>query len=960
MGAQVRVLGPVEVVTDDGPTAISGNKRTRLLSVLASSVGRTVTTGELIDALWGRDADRERDHALQAQVSRLRQALEPLGGGVIVTDDGGYRLDIEPTRVDAVRFEQLVERARQQLAEDTPEAAAGSLRQADELWRGRPFGAQADGPVLATETARLEELRRAAGDLRADAAIASGRHEELIPELEQRVDADPLREGAWQRLMLARYLAGRQAEALSAYEELSALLREELGIDPSPAAQRLHRRILQQHETLHPQTAPTATDPAATEATVHLPTPISSFVGREELLAKAGDLLDSGRLVTCVGHGGAGKTRLAIEIARANLDRWPGGAWFVDLAPLEVGQLVGETIAATLDVLGQSNRPAIEMAAEALRGRRALLVLDNCEHVHESAAAAARRLLSACEDLQILATSRTPLGVAGEQRHHVAPLAVPPRGARPDLAALREFGAVQLFVERAEQTDSSFVLTGEAAEHVTAICRRLDGIPLAIELAAARVRALPVATLAEQLPAGEAVLAGSAAGAPPRQRTLEASIAWSHDLLDRPHQRLLERLSVFAGSFTLTAAEAVAGSDGDDSRRKRDVVAGVGDLVDSSLLLRDGDDGRRYRMLETVRAFGRERLGHRGVRDRVRDRHLQWAVQRARQVQAGLDGPEQVAWLGRLRHELDDLRAAMDWAADNGRKPEGLAIAAGLYRYWFMRGLREGRRWLDRLLALDGHVPDRVLAAASYADGALRLFLGEEGADPAVARSRRLFEQLGAARGAAHAGNALIRARWGTVPPDELRDLVDTVLDEFRTAGDTHGIAYTTIFVALWEVEYGDGEKALAAAEELLELADQLGAPQLLAHANEAMTYSWYAADRSPSAKITDHTSRALQLYAQIHNERCGAHGLTAAGLWLAHCGRSRPTAVLQGAAEAARRRLGAHAPRYEHPYGFDVLERVTDLPGDAWAHHVEEGRRLTFLEAVDYGREMLADTAGR
>lgn len=951
MRREIGVLGPLVVVADGAPVEVSGTKQRLLLFLLAAEVGHPVSTDRLIEAMWGDDATERTSHALQAQVSRLRGALAPFGEDLLATSDAGYQLAVDGDVVDARRFESLVARARQEIDDDADEAVA-TLGEALELWRGRPFGDLGDNHALAAEAARLERLRRTARDLHADTSLALGRHDEVMPTLEQQVEDEPLDEGGWRRLMLARYRAGRQSDALEAYHDLAELLRDELGVDPSPDVQRLHRQILEQDEALAPlDRSHDPTGSSDRRGPVELPRPLGSFVGRQESLARAADLLDGERLVTCVGPGGAGKTRLAIEVARGNLERWPDGVWFIDLAPMEEEGLVADAVATTLGVLGQSNRPALEMAAEALTGRRALLLLDNCEHVLEAVTRTVRRLLADCDALQVLATSRIPLGMPGERAHPVPPLDLPAEDSGQDPAALRASESVRLFVDRAQGADPSFSLTEATAPVVARICRRLDGIPLAIELAAARIRALPPDALDEQIGRDPRILSGGDPSAHDRQRTLHALVGWSHDLLDDEQQAVFHRLGAFAAPFTLEAAEAVAGDD------DVDVVAAVADLVDHSLVMRDRDEGRRYRLLDTVRSYAREQLRVREERTAVRDAHLEWAGVRVRQVQAGFDGPEQMTWLARLRFELDEFRAAMDWAVESGQKAAGLAIASALYRYWFIRGIREGRHWLDRLMGLPGEVPAPVVAAALFADGSLRELQGhDEDAAEQLATSRQLFHELGATRGAAHAGNVLARARWGRMDPDGLHDLVTTVLDEFRQMNDDAGTAIALMFVVLWEMEYGDPEPAMEASEELLERCEALGSPHLLAHADELWTTAMTLAGSERSPLAADRIQCALQLYLMVRSERCGAHGLTSAGWWLAEVGRPEVAAVLQGAAEGTRDRLGAAPPRYEHPMGFDKVERVAALPPEIWEQRLAEGRSLTFEEAVERGRAAIRD----
>ena len=582
---EFRILGPLEVHDGSGPVRVPGAKERALLADLLVHAGRVVAADRLVDDLWGEELPGNPANTLQGRVSALRRALGPAGAGLVVTSPPGYRLAVEPEQLDAGRFQRLVAEADAAAAREGPRAAR-LLEAALGLWRGPALAEFADLPWARAEAARLEELRLAAQEALAELRLAGGGHAELVGELEALVAAHPLRERPRGQLMLALYRSGRQADALRVYGETRATLAEELGIDPSPELQRLQRAIL----TQDPAIAPPGRARAPAAPPHNLPERLTSLVGRDRELDEVGKLVGQHRLVTVTGPGGAGKTSLAVEAARRLVAGFPDGVWLVELAALRDPGLLGEAVAATLGLSeeragsGAPPPPAAERLASFVADKAMLVVLDNCEHLVAACAGLAARLVSACPDLTVLASSREPLGVAGEVTFTVPPLAVDPL----DPADIGGIEAVQLFVDRARLADPNFGLTTVNASAVASICRRLDGIPLAIELAAARVRVLSVEQIATRLHDRFRLLADGSRTALPRHQTLRAAIDWSHRLLSGPEQVLFRRLAVFAGGCTLEAAEAVCNADGD---LPIDVLEGVESLVAKSLLREVGAGG---------------------------------------------------------------------------------------------------------------------------------------------------------------------------------------------------------------------------------------------------------------------------------------------------------------------------------------------------------------------------------
>ncbi|MFD1540562.1 BTAD domain-containing putative transcriptional regulator [Nonomuraea guangzhouensis] len=771
------VLGPLAVWTDQGePVTIPGLKVRALLADLLVDEGRPVSSDRLVDDLWAGEPPANSAGALQVRVSQLRRALEdaePGGKNLVISRAPGYLLKAAEGTVDAARFAELLARAE---TAESPRTRAELLSDALALWRGPAFADFADEEYTRSAILRLEEQRLSALEQHAEARLELGEHGLLVGELGDLVGRHPLRERLRAVHMRALYRAGRQSEALASYADLRERLADELGLDPAPELAALHQAILGQD--------PALSGPAARPAT-NLPASLSDLIGRDGALAEVRTLLEHSRLVTLTGSGGVGKTRLALETATRLTDAYADGAWLVELAPLDRatrshGRVVAETVAAALDIREDSDgTPLAERLAGALRSRQLLLVLDNCEHVIEQVAELAGRLLRAAPGLRVLATSREPLAVAGEVLWSVPPLDVP---ASTEPGEVARADAVRLFVARAAASAPGFTLDAGNAEAVAQLCRRLDGIPLALELAATRVRALGVQGVVARLDDRFRLLASGQRGAPPRQQTLMAVIDWSWQLLTEPERAVLRRLAVHADGCTLEAAEETCAEDG------LDVLDLLARLVDRSLVVvADGTEGMRYRLLESVAEYCLERLSEAGELDRVRQTHSAYYTALAVQAEPFLYGHSQREWLLRLDTEAANMRAALDTATGAGDAAGALALVNALAWYWVLRGrLAEGRRSLESALAIDDGtaVEDGVLVAARARAGAWRagfaLKLGED-VDWRSALDR--IEDPG--------GRA--RAEWfiGWVVPDMLtgQELVASALATFRAMGDRWGIA---------------------------------------------------------------------------------------------------------------------------------------------------------------------------
>jgi predicted ATPase/DNA-binding SARP family transcriptional activator len=687
---EVRFFGEFEAVEGGVPVPVRGAKQRAVLALLAIHRGRPVSADRLIDALWGEGEVTKPANALQYQIGQLRRTL---GAAAIVTTEAGYALGVGPDDVDAARFERLVTEGRRLLEEGETALASAVLGEALSLCRGEALAEFAYAGFADAERAHLGELTLVAIEARVEADLALGRHGELVGELEALCREHPLRERLWELLILALYRAGRQAEALRAYAEVRGRLVDELGIDPGAALRELEGRILVHDPSLDAAGPPPLPAVPVPRATGNLRDQLSSFVGRDAELEQVRQAVRSSRLVTLIGPGGVGKTRLALQAAGALREEHPGGAWLVELAsvtdPEEVAPAVAGALGASAAALAgpHTRRSPVELIVGHLAGRSLLVVLDNCEQVIDEAAALAHTLLGAVPALRLIATSREPLGVPGEILVPVSGLAVT--------------AAVELFVDRARAVQPGFTADGHTRPVIEDICRRLDGLPLAVELGAARLRALPLTTVAERLDDRFQLLTGGARTARPRQQTLRAVVDWSYDLLFEDERRLLARLSVFAGGCDLAAAEAVCA---DDQMPHGEILDVLSRLVDKSLVAAPDPGGEaRFTQLQTLWQYGRDRLDESGEGDAMRANHAAHYREMAEEAYQGLRGATGPIWRERLFLESANLRTALDWLIATGDADAALSLASAMAWLWFINtDYGEGARWLRDALGAKG------------------------------------------------------------------------------------------------------------------------------------------------------------------------------------------------------------------------------------------------------------------
>jgi predicted ATPase/DNA-binding SARP family transcriptional activator len=875
------ILGPLQAVGDDGrELALGGRMPRAVLAVLLLRANEVVSSDQLVEGLWAGAPPASGAKGLHVHVSRLRRALAAGHSDPeerLVTTAGGYVLRVGPEELDVQRCERLISEGRSLLAAGRPDQALAALSGAVELWRGDVLADFQYEAFAQGEIARLGELRATVLEERIAVEILLGREAQVLGELERLVRDHPYRERLRGQLMLALYRTGRQAEALGAYRAARSALVDELGIEPSVELRQLHEAILAQDRALlhtdpgQPAAPTGATMDGRAPGDVHLPVQATPLIGRERELAELMTLADSRRLITLTGTGGTGKTRLGLAFAAGLADRYPDGVWWVPLAMVSEARLVPAAIAG---VLGE-----IADLPMYLRGRSLLLVLDNFEQVIEAARAVAE-LLSGAPGCGVIVTSRERLGVAAEQEYPVAPLS--------------PHAAVELFTARARQVEPGYVPGAE----IDAICERLDRLPLALELAATRVKLLSEQQLLTRLEQRLPLLAGGRRDLPARQSTMRATIAWSYDLLSEPEQRLLTRLAVFVGSFELEAAEQICDADLDAMRS----------LIDKSLV-RHADNGRLF-LLQTTREYALEQFDSNDERDEIHARHARWYF--ALGVAGDGHRREGTDDLIRLRQDAANVGLALAWALEHDIAA-ALPLADALFTPWLGAGrIRELERWYERALADPTALSPGDRAKALAGLGYALVFLERlEHARAALIEALTLYRDAGDER-----GETLVLLRLGAAEfiagaPESALTWAQQALPIYERLNDTLGIARTLHYIAEALRDLGDFEQSAELFARSIEIrrANGLGSSAATLH---SLGDLYLDAGDMPTAE--HYYREALALGLQEGDVRLGAYCL--AGL---AC-----VAVRNEDATAAGR-LWTLAERLEHEIGFRMVaaERV-------------------------------------
>jgi predicted ATPase/DNA-binding SARP family transcriptional activator len=896
---EYRILGPVEVVQEGPPLSVKGKKPRALLALLMLRRNEPVPTEVLIEELWGDKAPATAANTLQVYVSQLRKVLP---SGLLETTSSGYRLAVDASAVDVFEFESLAQAGRSALTIGDATGAAELLRRALALWHATPVD------VPQPDAVRLDELRLAALEDRIDADLALARHAQLVGELEGLVAEQPLRERLRGQLMLALYRAGRQADALAVYQRARRTLVEELGIEPGESLRKLERAILEQDPSLN-------VHPAAIAR--RIPKPPTPLLGRERELEELADLVrrDTTRLLTLTGIGGLGKTRLALELVRRLAPEFQHGACVAALATVRDPALVMRAILEALE-LPETGSDVDAQLASALQDSELLLLVDNFEQVLPAAANIAR-LLDAAPRLKVIVTSRAPLRIAAEREFAVPPLA--------------DDEAAELFISRAQAANANFDLSEQNAAAVAELCARLEGLPLAIELAAARTKLLPPSTLLARLTNRLALLTGGRRDAPQHQQTLRMTLDWSYDLLEPGAQRLLEQLSVFSGGWTLDAAETICDATLED----------LGALVDESLVRRREE---RFSMLEIVREYALERLGG---DDELRRRHLAYFVALAERAEPELSRGDQATWLARIEAELNNLREALAFALEERDAESALRLVVGIRRVWQLHGyLTEGRDALHAAVAL---APDEPSELRSQALNMAGILAGEQGQFDAARTSFEAALADARAAGATRSISATL-VNLGNLAffggdLDGARELYKESIEHFRSLEDARGEALANENVGLMALTAGDVPEAVTWLTAAVELARTSGDDREIGAASRSLAAALIELGRGDEAKTL------LEESLRLANDLGEQHGIalsleTFAGL-AASRGDAEQAARLFGASDAVRSAIGAQRqPDHQILYERWLARTLARLDTNAYSNLYEDGRVLSAEEA--------------
>lgn len=945
----VSLLGPPKLELNDAPITADRRKSLALLAYLA--LHREPHSREFLSALlW---PEYEQDKAFTNLRHTLWETQQAIGEGWIIS--GRETLSLIPESdhssgrivwVDSVRFADLVAQSR---AQPDVSLRIPLLAESANLYRNHFLtGFHLRDAVQFDEWAhaKAEELRHllaVALTMLSDDHALLGQVDAAIPPAQRLVALDPLNEESHRHLMRIYLQAGQSNAALKQYQACEKVLRKELGIDPQPETRELYK-LIRKGELKSPQPASQKQTPVPLH---NLPYQLSRFIGREKELAEIADLIAENRLVTLTGAGGIGKTRLSLKAGERLLNEFPNGVWFIELASVYDPALVPQTIAKLFHIAEQPEESLADKLIRVFRPKTTLLILDNCEHLLDICTQLADTLLKNCQNLKLLTTSREPLGIIGESQYHVLPLALP--DIQPILDKLLEYESIQLFEERARLVQENFSLTLENAASIAHICKRLDGIPLAIELAAARVNLLSTEQIAMRLDESFSLLTGGSRSAWPRQQTLRASIDWSWNLLSEPEQVLLRRLSIFAGGWTLSAAEAVCAGNGIEPLEVLDVMTG---LAKKSLIIskQEGEFGRRYDMLEMIRQFTHEKLQEVGTEEETRERHLEWMLSWSEDVGKKLSGHGDVAALKTVDLEVENVRSVINWALNSGKAEPAMEIFLSLREYWDgNQPYQESHQWLEKGISHGEQLPRRTLAR----------ILCE--------RSALAFRQNDAKSSIDYANKALTLAdlledRYVAAFALQVLGLAQILRSDYVDAEYSFQKSYAL---------YNDLERINDLIMIVIDHSLAITYQGDLRRANELLETHWNLLDRLNTLKTKAHflfvvagvqvalgdlqiaTSRlkeCLRISLQLNNALFVGNSLILLGG--AAIGGNNPVraAQLYGAGEVVHESIGAVMdPGFRYYYSIFVARTRALLDETTFESAWGEGRNMTMEQAVEY-----------
>jgi predicted ATPase/DNA-binding SARP family transcriptional activator/DNA-binding CsgD family transcriptional regulator len=945
---RIRLLGGFKVTVgarniEEG--AWRRRKSANLVKLLALAAGNRLHREHVMYTLWPELGISAASNNLRQTLHTTRLTLDPtMGSRYLASRDASLVLCPESSLwVDVEAFEEAARTARR-----SREPAI--YRAALDLYTGE---------LLPTDRYEewSEEPRRRLQETHLSLLLGLAHlHEELadydsaIEALRRVVSEEPTREEAHAGLMRLYALVGNNGEALAQYGRLEESLSRALGTEPAASSRAIREEIAAgRFPPTEGQSFDSLPEEPSDTGKHNLPASRSTFVGRETELRNVKRDLAMTRLLTLTGAGGCGKTRLALEVARELVGAYPDGVWLVELAPLSEGALVAHAVAAALGVQEQPDRSLTDTLVNFLRDKRVLLVIDNCEHLVDAVARFVDALLNSCPHLRVLATSRESLNVEGELNWLVPSLSVPSLGQSPRVGELAGYESVRLFMERARLRNPAFSLTSENAHVVARICERLDGIPLAIELAAARV-GLSVEQIAARLDDSLRLLTAGSRTASPRQRTLRGTLDWSQALLSEPERRLFCRLSVFAGGWTLQAAEVVGAGDTEQG----EVLDLLSRLVDKSLVVGEatGLGGVRYKMLEPIRQYAREKLEEGGDAEEVRRQHASFFLALAEEAEPRLRGPEDMEWLERLEVEHDNMRAALSWAMEQEEADElGLRLAGALWLFWEGHGhYGEGHRWLEQVLARDSQVS--AAARAKALEGVGWLIFESDERDEAVTAAReglKLSDEAGL--GGAVRAKFLDILGWKAMQQgdrERAKELLEESLKLRRDAKDELGIADALLGLGGAFDSPDDRKRAKELHEEGIVLCRELGYVPTLARHFYSLGYTLLLEGDYERARSNYRES--LMLCKKLGTMTVASESLEGLACVCVAEGATKRASRLFGAAEALREAVGIeHMPEediWREPYLAAARSRLDEASWEeAWA----EGRVMSMEQAIEY-----------